>query len=475
MNTDLKIRMLVVDDEQSIRRLCMTIGTSLGFLCSEAESAEAAIGRLDAEAPDLVLTDLKLPNQSGVELLRQVKAQLPRAEVAIMTGHGSIESAVDAMKLGAYDYIEKPFRVEKMRLLLQRMAEKIRLVTENAFLRERVSTEENLDGIIGSSANIQDVLRMISRMKDTRTPVLVSGESGTGKELAARAIHFRGSMAQTPFIAVDCGSLVPTLMESELFGYEKGAFTGASRSKAGLFKAADGGTIFLDEIGELPLEMQAKLLRVLQEKEVRPVGSNDKVNVDVRVIAATNRDLEAAYRAGTFRKDLYFRLNVVTIHLPALRDRRSDIPVLVHHFLDRYARGENLQVTAAAMKSLLQYDWPGNIRELENCVARAVALGDHKTIDVGDLPPAIRSESSIPSSSSIEDSASLSTTALAEMEKMTILRVFEQAGGDKALAGKMLGISRATLYRKLKRYSIPMRPESAIEVEEEEKTHAASR
>jgi two-component system response regulator AtoC len=475
MSTDLKIRMLVVDDEQSIRRLCMTIGTSLGFLCGEAESAEAAIARLDSEAPDLVLTDLKLPNQSGVELLRQVKAQLPRAEVAIMTGHGSIESAVDAMKLGAYDYIEKPFRVEKMRLLLQRMAEKIRLVTENAFLRERVNTEENMEGIIGSSANIQDVLRMISRLKDTRTPVLISGESGTGKELAARAIHFRGSMAETPFIAVDCGSLVPTLMESELFGYEKGAFTGASKSKAGLFKAADGGTIFLDEIGELPLEMQAKLLRVLQEKEVRPVGSNDKVNVDVRVIAATNRDLEAAYRAGTFRKDLYFRLNVVTIHLPALRDRRSDIPVLVHHFLDRYARGENLQVTAAAMKSLLQYDWPGNIRELENCVARAVTLGDHRTIDVGDLPPAIRSESSIPSSTSIEDSASLSTTALAEMEKMTILRVFEQAGGDKALAGKMLGISRATLYRKLKRYNIPMRPDSAIEVEDEEKSHAASR
>ena len=257
MSTDLKIRMLVVDDEQSIRRLCMTIGTSLGFLCSEAESAEAAIARLDAEAPDLVLTDLKLPNQSGVELLRQVKAQLTRAEVAIMTGHGSIESAVDAMKLGAYDYIEKPFRVEKMRLLLQRMAEKIRLVTENAFLRERVSTEENVDGIIGASANIQDVLRMISRLKDTRTPVLVSGESGTGKELAARAIHFRGSMAETPFIAVDCGSLVPTLMESELFGYEKGAFTGASKSKAGLFKAADGGTIFLDEIGELPLDRKS--------------------------------------------------------------------------------------------------------------------------------------------------------------------------------------------------------------------------
>jgi two-component system, NtrC family, response regulator AtoC len=473
MNADLKIRLLVVDDEQSIRKLCMTIGTSLGFICAEAESAEAAVSRLDAEAPDLVLTDLKLPTQSGVQLLRQIKALLPRTEVAIMTGHGSIESAVDAMKLGAYDYIEKPFRVEKMRLLLQRMAEKIRLVTENEFLRERVSTEENLDGIIGTSANIQDVLRMISRLKDTRTPVLISGESGTGKELAARAIHFRGSMAQTPFVAVDCGSLVPTLMESELFGYEKGAFTGASRSKAGLFQSANGGTIFLDEIGELPLEMQAKLLRVLQEKEVRPVGSNDKVNVDVRVIAATNRDLESAYRGGTFRKDLYFRLNVVTVHLPALRDRRSDIPMLVHHFLDRYARGENLQVTAAAMKSLLQYDWPGNIRELENCVARAVTLGDRRTIDVGDLPPAIRTDQASSVAVSPQDTASLSTTALAEMERMTILRVFEQAHGDKALAGKMLGISRATLYRKLKRYNIPMKANGS-QTEADAEAQAAS-
>jgi DNA-binding NtrC family response regulator len=457
MSEELKTRLLVVDDEQSIRRLCMTIGNTLGFACAEAESAEAALALLDREIPDLVLTDLKLPTLSGVELLRQIKTLLPRTEIAIMTGHGSIESAVDAMKLGAYDYIEKPFRVEKMRLLLQRMAEKVRLVTENAFLRERVSTEENLDGIIGTSANIQDVLRMISRLKDTRTPVLISGESGTGKELVARAIHFRGTMAQTPFVAVDCGSLVPTLMESELFGYEKGAFTGATKTKSGLFQAANGGTIFLDEIGELPLEMQAKLLRVLQEKEIRPVGSNDQVAVDVRVIAATNRDLEAAYRDGTFRKDLYFRLNVVTVHLPALRDRRSDIPMLVHHFLDRYAAGGNLQVTPAAMKSLLHYDWPGNVRELENCVARAVTLGDHQTIDVSDLPPAIRTEQPSTAAASAQDGASLSTTALAEMERMTILRVFEQANGDKALAGKMLGISRATLYRKLKRYNIPVK------------------
>ena len=467
MSDELKIKLLVVDDEQSIRKLCMTIGNSLGFSCNEAESAEIAVTRLETDPPDLVLTDLKLPNQSGVELLKQIRTVLPRAEIAIMTGHGSIESAVDAMKLGAYDYIEKPFRVEKLRLLLQRMAEKVQLVNENAFLRDRVNTDENVDGIIGSSSAMQDVLRMISRLKDTRTPVLISGESGTGKELVARAIHFRGAMAQTPFVAVDCGSLVPTLMESELFGYEKGAFTGAMKSKSGLFASANGGSIFLDEIGEIPLEMQAKLLRVLQEKEVRPVGSNDRVSIDVRVIAATNRDLEAAYRDGTFRKDLYFRLNVVTVHLPPLRDRRSDIPVLVHYFLNRYAPGVHVHVTPAAMKSLLQYDWPGNVRELENCVARALTLGDQEVIDVKDLPPAIRTEQGISQSVATEDASSLSTTALAEMEKMTILRVFEQAHGDKAVAGKMLGISRATLYRKLKRYNIPARGAEQIENDSE--------
>jgi DNA-binding NtrC family response regulator len=409
------------------------------------------------------VTDLKLPNVTGVELLRRVKEQLPRTEVAIMTGHGSIESAVEAMRQGAYDYIEKPFRVEKLRQLLQRMAEKVRLVNENQFLRERVNTETQLDGITGTSAKIQEVMRMVSRLKDTRTPVLVTGESGTGKELVARAMHYRGPLAEMPFVAVDCGSLVPTLMESELFGHEKGSFTGALKAKAGLFHAANGGTIFLDEIGELPLEMQAKLLRVLQEKEVRPVGSNEKVPVDVRVIAATNRDLEAAYRAGTFRKDLYFRLNVVTVHLPALRERRSDIPQLVHCFLDRYAPGENIQIAPAAMKSFLQYEWPGNVRELENCIARAIALGDHRTIDVNDLPPAIGTADQTAGSGG--DSSALSTTALADLERMTILRVFEQAGGDKLLAGRMLGISRATLYRKLKRYQIPLRSTSKLPVE----------
>jgi DNA-binding NtrC family response regulator len=455
MSNDLRIRFLVVDDEASIRKLCMTIGEKLGFAVSEAENAEAALALAEAHLPEVVIADLKLPQMSGVELLRQIKQLLPATEVAIMTGHGTVESAVDAMKLGAYDYIEKPFRVEKLRSLLQRMAEKVRLVAENQFLRDRMDAETRLDGIVGTSAKIQDVLRMVARLKDSPAPVLIVGESGTGKELVARAIHFRGPLAQRPFVAVDCGALVPTLMESELFGHEKGAFTGALKSKPGLFHAANGGTIFLDEIGELPLEMQAKLLRVLQEKEVRPVGSNEKVPVDVRVIAATNRDLEAAYRAGAFRKDLFFRLNVVVVHMPALRERRSDIPALIRCFLERHAPGENVQVGSAVMKAFLQYDWPGNIRELENCVARALALGDRQSIGLNDLPPALRATQE--SDLSSEDSRVLASTALADMERMTILRVFEQVGGDKALAGKMLGISRATLYRKLKQYQIPLR------------------
>lgn len=316
---------------------------------------------------------------------------------------------------------------------------------------------------------------MVARLKDTRTPVLIYGESGTGKELVARAMHFRGAFAGRPFVAVDCGSLVPTLIESELFGYEKGAFTGALKSKQGLFQAADGGTIFLDEVGELPLELQAKLLRVLQEKEVRPVGSNQRVKVDVRVIAATNRDLETAYKNGTFRKDLYFRLNVVTLFVPALRERCSDIPLLVHWFLERYAAGQELHVSSAAMKALMQYEWPGNVRELENCVERAVALGNGRIIELTDLPTAIASGAGVVPHAAVVHTnrppvldpdlageaapagttrASASTTDLEDIERATIQRVFEQVKGDKALAGRMLGISRATLYRKLKRYNI---------------------
>ena len=480
MNTaskeDLRIRLLVVDDEQSIRKLCSTVGEALGFVCLEAESGESALALLEEQSVHMILTDMVMPHMSGLEFLEKVKKLLPRTEVALMTGHGSIETAVQAMKLGAYDYITKPFSpLEELRLFLRRMAEKVRLVEENEFLRQRTDSETAVHGIVGSSARIQEVLRMVARLKDTRTPVLIYGESGTGKELVARAMHFRGAFAARPFVAVDCGSLVPTLIESELFGYEKGAFTGALKSKQGLFQAADGGTIFLDEVGELPLELQAKLLRVLQEKEVRPVGSNQRVKVDVRVIAATNRDLETAYKNGTFRKDLYFRLNVVTLFVPALRERCSDIPLLVHWFLERYAPGQELHVSSAAMKALMQYEWPGNVRELENCVERAVALGNGQIIELTDLPPAIASGAGVvPPAPVVRTNrppvldpdlggevvpagiarAASSTTDLEDIERATIQRVFEQVKGDKALAGRMLGISRATLYRKLKRYNI---------------------
>ncbi len=458
MTDDLKVRFLIVDDHQSIRKLCMTVGASLGFHCMDAESAQAALAYLETDSPDIILADLMMPNMTGLEFLPRVKQILPRTEIAIMTGHGSIETAVQAMRLGAYDYITKPFRIEELKLLLQRMEEKVKLVAENQFLRDRVSTEMELNGIVGSSSKIQDVLRMVARLKDTRTPVLITGESGTGKELVARAIHYRGSFAKRPFVAVDCGSLVPTLIESELFGYEKGAFTGANRSKEGLFQSASGGTIFLDEIGELPQEMQAKLLRVLQEKEVRPVGSNQRFKVDVRVIAATNRDLESAYKEGNFRKDLYFRLNVVTLHLPALRERKSDIPTLVHYFLDKFAPGKMTSISTQAMKCMLEYEWPGNVRELENSMERAVALGSQEEIGLDDLPPAVRSgvdTAAIPADSrSAAAKSTISDTDLEALERVTIERVFQQVNGDKALARKMLGISRATLYRKLKRYNI---------------------
>jgi two-component system response regulator AtoC len=459
VSQDIQVKFLIVDDHQSIRKLCTTVGSSLGFECREAESAEDALASLETDTPDIIVADLMMPNMSGLEFLPRVKQLLPRCEIAIMTGHGSIETAVQAMKLGAYDYITKPFRIEELKLLLQRMEEKVKLVVENQFLRERVSAEMELNGIVGSSSKIQDVLRMIARLKDTRAPVLIVGESGTGKELVARAIHYRGSFAKRPFVAVDCGSLVPTLIESELFGYERGAFTGALRSKEGLFQAAHGGTIFLDEIGELSMEMQAKLLRVLQEKEVRPVGSNQKVKVDVRVIAATNRDLESAYKEGMFRKDLYFRLNVVALHLPALRERKSDIPPLVHYFLDKFAPGKMFSISAAATRCMMQYEWPGNVRELENCIERAVALGSEESIDVQDLPPAVRPDrDTTPAAGAalghFAANGPAPDTDLEELERVTIQRVFEQVNGDKALARKMLGISRATLYRKLKRYNI---------------------
>jgi two-component system, NtrC family, response regulator AtoC len=435
MTDDMKVHFLIVDDQQSIRKLCMTIGSTLGFRCDEASSAEAALAFLETNSPEMILVDLRMAQMSGLEFLEEVKKRLPHTEVAIMTGYGSIESAVHAMKLGAYDYITKPFRVDELKLTLRRMAEKVHLVAENEFLRERFQAETAIQhGIVGSHANIQDVMRMVARLKDTRTPVLITGESGTGKELVARAIHFRGMYAKKPFVAVDCGALVPTLIESELFGHERGSFTGAVRTKEGPFQAADGGTIFLDEIGELPLDLQAKLLRVLQEKEVRSIGSSKPVKVDVRVIAATNRDLESAYKDGSFRKDLYFRLNVVTVHLPSLRERRSDIPLLAQYFLDRYSPDGQVQIASEALAVMARHEWPGNVRELENCIERAIALGNGSSIGIEDLPPVMREGNGrtvvpVTATNAASLSAGADSTAnphdLEEIERATIQRVFD--------------------------------------------------
>jgi DNA-binding NtrC family response regulator len=457
LSEDLRIRLLIVDDEPSMRRLCASVGEALGFACREAAGGESALALLEEQPAHMLLTDVVMSQISCLVFLEKVKKMLPRIEVAVMAGQGSVETAFEAMKRGAYDYLSKPFSPLELHLFLRRMAEKVRLVEENQFLRDRMDTETQLHGIVGSSAQIQDVLRVVSRSKDTRTPVLITGESGTGKGLVARAIHFRGSFASRPFVAVDCGALVPALIESELFGCERGAFAGALQARTGLFQSADTGTIFLDEIGQLPLRVQAKLLHVLQEKEVLPVGRNQGAKVDVRVMVASSRDLEKECRNGNFRKDLYFRLNVVSVHLPPLRERRSDIPMLAHWFLERCAPGRSVQVTNEAMKALLEYDWPGNLRELEHCVERAVALGNQQNIEVGDLPSAIASASPVFATDSLTSAHGSSTTDLEDIERTTIERVFQQVKGDKALARKLLGISRATLYRKLKRYNIGVR------------------
>jgi DNA-binding NtrC family response regulator len=422
-----------------------------------AGSGEECLEMLRHKSPDVVLLDIWLPGIDGLETLEKLVEPEDHPEVIMISGHGNIETAVRATKLGAFDFLEKPLSIERTLIVLKNAIEAKRLRSENLDLKKQFQARSV---IVGDSIPIKALRQQIALMAPTNGRVLIYGESGTGKELVARAIHYRGLLSKKPFVAVDCGSLVPTLIESELFGYEKGAFTGALRSKEGLFQSANGGTIFLDEIGELSPELQAKLLRVLQEKEVRPVGSNQKVKVDVRVIAATNRDLEAAQKEGAFRKDLYFRLNVVTLNLPPLRERRSDVAPLVHYFLDRFAPGKNISISPAATKTMFQYDWPGNVRELENCIERAVALGDQEMIDVSDLPPAVSRQQvqnvSVETEIFADEAAGSSNTDLEELERETIQRVFEQVHGDKARARKMLGISRATLYRKLKRYNIGM-------------------
>src|SRR6476469_615487 len=331
------LNLLVIDDERAIRDVCREVAQSLGFNTSVAESAEHAYRQLDAQSIDVVLLDLKLPGVGVLEALHQIKERRPDAVVIVVTGYGTVQSAVQAMKNGAYDYVTKPFSVDELKLMLERVASHLKLKTENRMLREKVKSKQGFGGIVGRAPEMEKLYRIIAKAANSVHPVLILGESGTGKEMVARSIHYTGSFRDKPFIPVDCGSLVPTLIESELFGYVRGAFTGANQSKDGLLSMAEGGTIFLDEVGELPVDLQAKLLRAIQEKEIRPVGSTRRVPINIRILAATNRDLEHAVMQGAFRRDLYFRLNVLSLRIPALRERRQDIPLLIGHFLERMA------------------------------------------------------------------------------------------------------------------------------------------
>src|SRR5215475_14185071 len=382
------LNLMIIDDERAIREVCKEVAQSMGFNSCVADSAEHGYRMLETQSIDVVLLDLKLPGAGGLEALRQIRERRPDAVIEVVTGYGTVQSAVQAMKNGAYDYVTKPFSMEELRLLLERVAGHLKLKTENRILREKVKSKQGFGGIVGRAPEMEKLYRIIAKAAHSTHPVLILGESGTGKEMVARSIHFSGPYRDKPFIPVDCGSLVPTLIESELFGYVKGAFTGAVQSKDGLLAIAEGGTIFLDEIGELPIDLQAKLLRSIQEKEIRPVGSTRRIPINVRVLAATNRDLEQAVAQGAFRRDLYFRLNVLNLRIPPLRERRQDIPLLIAHFLERMTRtsGQEKMLTDEALKAMLAYDWPGNVRELENCLERTYAFTSGPLIHTTDLP-----------------------------------------------------------------------------------------
>ena len=446
------LNLLIVDDDRTIREACREVAQSLGFNTQVAESAEHAYRLLDSSSADAVLLDLR-PGSGGLEALHTIKKHRAEALVIVVTGYGTVQSAVQAMKDGAYDYVTKPFSMEELRLLLERVGGHLRLKTENRVLRETIKSRQGFANIIGRAPEMEKLYRIIAKAGQTSHPVLILGESGTGKELVAKSIHFSGTFRNNkPFIPVDCGSLVPTLIESELFGHVRGAFTGATNPKDGLLAIAEGGTVFLDEIGELPTDLQAKLLRAIQEKEIRPVGSVKRVPINVRILAATNRNLERAVAEGTFRRDLFFRLNVLTLRIPPLRERRQDIPLLVAHILERIGRdaGGEKSVSDEALKALLNYDWPGNVRELENSLERACALTSANEIQVRDLPTQIYAA---PVDLMVMNPPSRGIVPMAELEKQTILAALSQVNGDKMQAARLLGIGKTTLYRKLKEYA----------------------
>jgi len=439
---------LIVDDEDATRELCRDIASEMGLEVHTASTTNEALELLEQSPVDIVVTDLKVPQMGGLELLKRISAGQPNTSVMVLTQYGTIETAVTATRLGARDYVTKPFHVEELRAKIERLIQSVELDHENRVLREQLRTRPGFGGLIGVSAKMQRLYKMIEKVSQHNYPVLILGESGTGKELVARSIHFMGVRQKKPFVPVDCSGLVPTLIESELFGYVKGAFTGAQHARAGLLETGNGGTVFLDEIGDLPVDLQAKLLRALQEREVRPVGATDRVRIDIRIIAATNRDLESAIRTGGFRQDLYFRLNVVQLKLPPLRERKSDIPLLVNSFLEKFSDPQRpiRTISEDAMRRLMLYDWPGNVRELENAVERAVALGSGPILHMGDLPSNLQQGGSDRSLDSDE------LTTLEEMERRAILRALRETNGDKLAAARLLGIGKTTLYRKLKQY-----------------------
>jgi DNA-binding NtrC family response regulator len=445
---------LIVDDEDATRSLCHDVVTDSGLRTRTASTTEQALEILDQMPVDILITDLRVPQIGGLELLKRVRTSYPQTAVLVLTQYGTIESAVEATRLGAADYITKPFHIPELRSKLDRMIRLLDVDQENRVLRETLRTRPGFADLIGVSVKMQRVYRLIERVSQHAYPVLILGESGTGKELVARSVHYSGVRRNKPFIPVDCSSLVPTLIEAELFGYVKGAFTGALHAKQGLMEIADGGTLCLDEIGDLPFDMQAKLLRALQEKEVRPVGSTDRIPLSARIIAATNRDLDASVRQGTFRQDLFFRLNVVQIKIPPLRERKTDIPILVNSFLEKFseANGKMRTISEDAIARMMAYDWPGNVRELENAIERAIALGSGPILHAGDLPTNLQygTGERLPQNDEL--------LPLDELERRAILRALREAGGDKLAAARMLGIGKTTLYRKLKQYDAQSQP-----------------
>jgi two-component system response regulator AtoC len=457
-------RVLVVDDEENLRHMLQTLLKREGYDPVGVPSVDSALLELGNLPYDIIITDLRMPGRSGMELVDEVRRRNLDATVVVMTAFGSKDVAIEAMKRGAYDYLSKPFEADELILLLRKAEERERLFRENQTLARQVRSagvepEGGFGDFVARSPQMLDLFRTVRKIAEFKTTVLIDGESGTGKELVARAIHSSSPRARAAFIAVNCGAIPANLLESELFGHRKGAFTDANRDRKGLFEEASGGTLFLDEIGELPLNLQVKLLRVLQEGEIRRLGDSQDTKVDVRVVAATARDLAAEVKRGAFREDLYYRLNVFALHLPALRDRREDIPLLVEHFLHRMNARMGLAisgVTAEAMSILTACDWPGNVRELENTVERAVVLAEGPTIDVDSLPERLRSPASgtTPAPAAVDDGDLSIKRASRRSEEDLIRRALERTKGNRTRAAELLEISHRALLYKIREYGI---------------------